>query len=54
MLFVAVREMSYYYFKTESEYEPGKNFLGGGESALQGVMPLVPSVPSTSRPVIGL
>ena len=36
MLYVAVREMSSYYFKAESEYEPGTSFLGGGERALQG------------------
>jgi len=34
--YVAVREMGSIYFKTEAEYEPGKNFLGGGERALAG------------------
>jgi alcohol dehydrogenase (cytochrome c) len=36
LLYVAVREMGSIYFKTEAEYEPGKNFLGGGERALSG------------------
>jgi alcohol dehydrogenase (cytochrome c) len=36
MLFVAVREMGAYYYKSEVEYEPGKPFMGGGEQALAG------------------
>jgi alcohol dehydrogenase (cytochrome c) len=35
-LYVAVREMGAYYFKTEVEYEPGEPFMGGGERALDG------------------
>ena len=36
LLYVAVREMGAYYYKTSVEYEPGKPFLGGGEQALKG------------------
>jgi alcohol dehydrogenase (cytochrome c) len=36
LLYVPVREMGAYYFKTDAEYEPGKFFLGGGEQALDG------------------
>lgn len=36
LLYVAVREMGSIYFKTETEYEPGEYFLGGGERALDG------------------
>jgi alcohol dehydrogenase (cytochrome c) len=34
--YVAVREMSSYYYKGEAEYKPGTFFAGGGERALQG------------------
>ena len=34
MLFVPVREMGSYYFKSEAEYRPGTFFAGGGERAL--------------------
>ena len=36
LLYIAVREMGAYYYKTEVDYEPGKPFLGGGEQALNG------------------
>lgn len=36
LLYVAVRQMGSYYFKTEADYEPGQPFLGGGEQALGG------------------
>jgi alcohol dehydrogenase (cytochrome c) len=36
LLYVAVREMSSYYYKAEVKYEPGKYFMGGGERALDG------------------
>ncbi len=36
MLYVAVRQMGSYYFKTDADYEPGQPFLGGGEQALSG------------------
>jgi alcohol dehydrogenase (cytochrome c) len=36
LLYVAVREMSSYYFKTDVEYEPGQYYMGGGERALDG------------------
>jgi alcohol dehydrogenase (cytochrome c) len=36
LLYVAVREMSSYYFKGEAQYEPGAYFMGGGERALMG------------------
>ncbi|MDX1389953.1 MAG: PQQ-binding-like beta-propeller repeat protein, partial [Acidobacteriota bacterium] len=36
LLYVAVREMGSIYFKMETEYEPGKNFPGGGERARSG------------------
>src|SRR5258706_9165298 len=34
--YVAVREMSAYYYKGEAEYKPGTFFAGGGERALAG------------------
>jgi alcohol dehydrogenase (cytochrome c) len=34
--YVAVREMSAYYYKDEAEYKPGTFFAGGGERALDG------------------
>jgi alcohol dehydrogenase (cytochrome c) len=34
--YVAVREMGSYYFKTEVEYVPGQEFMGGGEQAENG------------------
>lgn len=36
MLFVSVREMGSYYFKSDVDFEPGEPFLGGGEQALSG------------------
>jgi alcohol dehydrogenase (cytochrome c) len=33
-LYVAVREMGSYYFKTDAEYKPGTFFAGGGERTL--------------------
>ena len=36
LLYVSIREMGAYYFKTSVEYEPGKPFLGGGEQSLGG------------------
>ena len=36
VIYVPVREMGAYYFKTDVDYEPGKYFLGGGEQALDG------------------
>ena len=36
LLYVAVREMGSYYFKSEAEYKPGQYFMGGGERALSG------------------
>jgi len=35
-MYVAVRQMGSYYFKTDADYEPGEAFLGGGEQALSG------------------
>jgi alcohol dehydrogenase (cytochrome c) len=35
-LYVAVREMGSYYYKTDAEYTPGTPFMGGGERALDG------------------
>ena len=35
-LFVSVREMGSYYFKSDVDFEPGEPFLGGGEQALSG------------------
>ena len=34
LFYVAAREMGSRYFKREAEYEPGKEFLGGGEDEL--------------------
>ena len=36
LLYVSVREMGAYYFKSDVEYQPGKPFMGGGEQALSG------------------
>jgi alcohol dehydrogenase (cytochrome c) len=36
LLYVAVREMSSYYYKTDVEYEPGTYYMGGGERPLAG------------------
>jgi alcohol dehydrogenase (cytochrome c) len=36
LVYVPVREMGSYYFKTDAVYEPGKPFMGGGERALSG------------------
>lgn len=36
LVYVAAREQSSYYFKTEVEYKPGANFTGGGERAIRG------------------
>jgi alcohol dehydrogenase (cytochrome c) len=36
LLYVAVREMGSYYFKSDVEYKPGEYFMGGGERALDG------------------
>lgn len=35
-LYVAVREMGAYYFKSDVDFEPGQAFLGGGEQTLLG------------------
>lgn len=35
-LYVAVREMGSYYYKSDVEYQPGTFFTGGGERALDG------------------
>jgi len=35
-LYVAVREMGSYYYKTDAEYTPGTPFMGCGERALDG------------------
>ncbi len=36
LFYVAVREMSSYYLKTDVKYKPGTLFMGGGERALAG------------------
>jgi len=36
LVYVAVREMGSRYYKREAEYAPGREFLGGGEDALDG------------------
>jgi alcohol dehydrogenase (cytochrome c) len=36
LFYVAVREMSSYYFRGEAKYRPGALFVGGGEHALDG------------------
>jgi alcohol dehydrogenase (cytochrome c) len=36
MFYVAAREMSAYYYKSEAEYKPGTFFAGGGERVLDG------------------
>jgi alcohol dehydrogenase (cytochrome c) len=36
LVYVAVREQSSYFYKTEAEYKKGATFLGGGERAIPG------------------
>lgn len=36
LMYVAVREQSSYFFKSEAQYQPGAPFMGGGERAVKG------------------